>query len=118
MTISLLKTMKLLPFAMLAVTALEPAAAWPVEGGAPSAERVETRVVYGDLDLTSPAGQATFVQRIKTGVRKVCSPSTTELVAMSQASRCRQDAFDGAMNQQRQIIANAENQRRQQLAAR
>ena len=41
----------------------------------PAAAEESVRVPYGDLDLTSAAGQATLNARIAAAVDKVCSPA-------------------------------------------
>lgn len=77
---------------LLALAALAAGAALPAYAAPPAAT---TRLVaYGDLDLSSPAGQARLEQRIATAVREVCGTAANyDLRARQAVAECREATF-------------------------
>jgi UrcA family protein len=72
--------------------------------GAAHAAEVETvsvSVPYGDLDLTTEAGQAALDGRIAAAVKEVCAKPVMirDLKAMTAWAECRKSAADSAAEQ-------------------
>jgi UrcA family protein len=72
-----------------------------VETTAPAAR--ETTVSYGDLDLTSPVGQATLAHRIERSAREVCGATDLRragsLALATRNSACVEQAVSAASRQ-------------------
>jgi UrcA family protein len=62
-------------------------------------KQTSVRVAYGDLDLSTRAGAATLLKRMKAATRRVCGaePSPREIAAMSRHQVCAQDAMSRAV---------------------
>lgn len=74
---------------------------------AAASDHLQERVTYGDLDLTTDAGQATLNKRIRAAVKRVCpanGPSAAEFLA---ASRCKRSSLADASRQMDVAIARA-----------
>jgi UrcA family protein len=67
----------------------------------------QVRVAYGDLDLTSDAGQETLNKRIRGAVKRVCSPIGASAAGHRQHQACRREALAGAQSQMRIAVAKA-----------
>ncbi len=87
--------------AALATIALSSGA--PVAADSPRQERV----AYGDLDLTSDAGQTTLDKRIRAAVKRVCSPVGNSASEALEWSRCKRQSLAGANAQMEVAIARA-----------
>lgn len=64
--------------------------------GAAYAEPV--KVAYGDLDLRSPAGVATFKARAQAAAKDVCGSPSGGIQGEANVSACRRDTVAKAMN--------------------
>ncbi|TMJ20279.1 MAG: UrcA family protein [Alphaproteobacteria bacterium] len=65
-------------------------------------------VRYGDLNLSSPAGQARLEDRVRSAVDNVCPAGfAIDLNAASQSSACKIAAYGDARSQMDQAIARA-----------
>jgi UrcA family protein len=83
------------------------------------AESGSRTVSYGDLDLTSPAGQAALDRRLASAVREVCGrPYPLDLQSVDQVSRCRRDTRADIQAQRNDAFAQAQNNRIQLSARR
>lgn len=73
----------------------------------------QTRVVsYADLDLTSPAGQAAFENRIDNAIRQVCGSAwPLDLQSQHQMQRCRSQTRADIQAQRNDALAQAQNNR-------
>jgi len=70
------------------------------------AERVSTRVFYGDLDLSKPAGMQTLRNRLKAASLQVCRDERWALrVTRNDPARCGREAMSNALD----AIAKAQN---------
>jgi UrcA family protein len=62
------------------------------------AEQISTRVFYGDLDLSKPAGLQTLRGRLKAASLQVCGDARGALrVARIDPAQCSQNAIAGAL---------------------
>ena len=87
--------MKTIAIQVLAAASLSLVVAAPA-----SAEQVQATVVYGDLDVSSPAGAHSLVERVQASVETVCArPETRELKALATWSKCRDAALAEASEQ-------------------
>ncbi|MHA7816899.1 MAG: UrcA family protein [Pseudohaliea sp.] len=82
-----------------------------VKTTAPAAR--ETTVAYGDLDLGSPAGQATLAYRIERAAREVCGATDLRragsLALATRNSACVEQAVNAATRKvPRPMVATAE----------
>ena len=83
------------------------------------AESVSRTVSYGDLDLTSPAGQAIFDRRIGDAVRDLCGRAfPLDLQTQHDVRRCRSQAMAAVQAQRNDALAQAQNNRIQLSARR
>jgi UrcA family protein len=65
-------------------------------------------VRYGDLNLSSPAGQARLESRVRSAVDNVCPAGfAIDLNAASQSNACKIAAYSDARSQMDQAIAQA-----------
>lgn len=76
-----------------------------------TAELSSTRVFYGDLDLSKPAGMQTLMGRLKAASRQVCGSSRGELRSTANGpEQCAQDAVSNALaaisKAQNRVLAN------------
>lgn len=80
----------------------------------------QTRIVsYADLDLTSPAGQATLDRRLNTAIRQVCGRSyPLDLQSQRQVEQCRAQTASVVQAQRNDALAQANNNRIQLSARR
>ena len=70
------------------------------------AEHVSTRVFYGDLDLSKPAGMQTLRNRLKAASLQVCRDERGALrVKRNDPARCSREAISNALD----AIAKAQN---------
>ena len=93
--------MKTLTLAAVAASTLfvAPASAEAPQTVTSNRTAVSRTVGYGDLDLTSTAGQGRFDQRIAVAVRGVCgSASSRDLAELADIRRCRREAAATAAN--------------------
>lgn len=67
----------------------------------------QVRVSYGDLDLTSEAGQETLSKRIRGAVKQVCGRPQPSASGYLQNRNCKLAAMAGAHSQMRVAIAKA-----------
>lgn len=74
---------------------------------AAASDTSEVRVAYGDLDLTSDAGQDTLNQRIRGAVKRVCGPIQPSAAGYLEHKACKRAAFAGALSQMRVAVAKA-----------
>jgi UrcA family protein len=75
-------------------------------------------VSYGDLDLTTSAGQATLDRRLAGAIRQVCGMAfPSDIQSVSQVRRCRADTLADVQAQRNDALAQARNSA-VQLAAR
>lgn len=74
---------------------------------ASAGDKAEEKVVYGDLDLTSEAGQGTLDQRIRGAVKRVCGPSGPSAGDYLANRACKRVAFASAHSQMRVAVARA-----------
>lgn len=79
----------------------------------------DSRIVsYADLDLTTPAGQATLDGRLQAAVRQVCGRAfPRDLHSVKAVRNCRADTLSGVQAQRNDALAQAYNHR-VQLSAR
>lgn len=70
-------------------------------------ETTKVLVAYGDLDLTSDAGQETLNKRIRGAVKRVCSPIEPSASGYLSNKACKRAAFAGAHSQMQVAIARA-----------
>jgi len=83
------------------------------------AESGSRTVSYGDLDLTSSAGQAALDRRLASAVREVCGrPYPLDLQSVDQVSRCRRETRADIQAQRNDAFAQAHNNRIQLSARR
>lgn len=78
-------------------------AAVPAAADSPRQERV----AYGDLDLTSEAGQTTLNKRIQAAVKRVCDSRGGSLAEFAAFNRCKRESLAGATAQMEVAIARA-----------
>lgn len=64
-------------------------------------------VAYGDLDLTSDAGQGTLNKRIRAAVKRVCNRNGGSLAEFVASNRCKRDSLTDAHAQMGVAIARA-----------
>lgn len=64
-------------------------------------------VSYGDLDLTSDAGQSTLSKRIRAAVKRVCNGNGGSLAEFAALNRCKRDSLADANAQMGFAIARA-----------
>ena len=90
-------------------------AATPVQ-----AENPPSRAVgYGDLDLSSPQGQAKLASRIRGAVTAVCgAPNPLDLREVSNVRKCRRTASDNGRSDAAVAITHFRTQATDRLAAR
>ncbi|HET7085518.1 MAG TPA: UrcA family protein [Rhizomicrobium sp.] len=83
-------------FTVLVVTAL---VASPLSARAQTqAEQTSTKVFYGDLDLSKPAGMQTLQRRLKAASSQVCgNPRDALSVNTRNQTHCAQDAEANAL---------------------
>jgi UrcA family protein len=63
-----------------------------------SAGQVSTRVFYGDLDLSKPAGMQTLHARLKAASVRVCADRSSVLrTSRSEPAQCSRDAIANAL---------------------
>lgn len=67
----------------------------------------QEHVAYGDLDLTSEAGQNTLNKRIRSAVKRVCSPVGSSTNALLEWTRCKRASLASANGQMQVAIARA-----------
>ncbi len=67
----------------------------------------QERVVFGDLDLTGEAGQATLNKRLKAAVKRVCSPVGYTGFDALDWHRCKRSSMANATRQAEVAIARA-----------
>lgn len=70
-------------------------------------ETLEERVAYGDLDLSSDAGQGTLNKRVRAAVKRVCGAGSGSLRDFHEANRCKRTSLAGAQSQMKVAIARA-----------
>ncbi len=70
-------------------------------------DQPQERVAYGDLDLTSEAGQSTLSKRINAAVKRVCGYTGGSLREFATSNRCRRESLAGATAQMDVAIARA-----------
>ena len=77
------------------------------------AEAQPSRMVsYGDLDLSSPAGQAALDRRIATAIRQVCGWAfPRDLQSTHEVQRCREQTLADVQAQRNDAFAQATNSR-------
>lgn len=68
---------------------------------------LQERVAYGDLDLTSDAGQTTLDDRIRSAVKRVCKTDGGSLAEFAAWNRCKRQSLAGAKAQMEVAIARA-----------
>lgn len=68
----------------------------------------QERVAYGDLDLTSDAGQSTLDNRIRAAVKRVCKPDGGSLTEFMAWNRCKRESLAEANGQMQVAIAKAD----------
>ena len=100
---------------LIAAATLAPAglAAQP----AADAEQASIRVSFADLDLSSPAGRATFDRRIDRAIDVLCGQPDRNLDMATPVFKCRAAARASA-SPQRQLAVAAAQRSTIQLAAR
>lgn len=69
--------------------------------------QLQERVAYGDLDLTSDAGQSTLNKRIRAAVKRVCGQTGNSLEEFTAWHRCKRDSLAGANAQMEVAVARA-----------
>lgn len=67
----------------------------------------QERVAYGDLNLTSEAGQSTLSKRIHAAVKRVCPRNGGSLAEFVASNRCKRESLAGATAQMEVAIARA-----------
>ena len=83
------------------------------------AESGSRTVSYGDLDLTSPVGQAVLDRRLASAIREVCGrPYPLDLQSVNEVSRCRRETRAEIQAQRNDALAQAHNSRIQLSARR
>jgi UrcA family protein len=85
----------MLKISLIAAAALCAAVSAPAfaQVQAQDADVLQRHVSYADLDLSSPAGIATFNQRIEAAVVRVCpGPDGVDLKAWRKTQTCRSNA--------------------------
>jgi len=77
--------------------------------GLASAETMSTKVAFGDLDISKPAGAQVLLARIDHAGRKVCGgqPNVRDLGAMADFRRCRTAAVSQAVRDVRSPVLTA-----------
>lgn len=70
-------------------------------------EPTKILVAYGDLDLSSDAGQETLNKRIRGAVKRVCGPIERSASGYLSNKACKRAAFAGAQSQMQVAIAKA-----------
>lgn len=70
-------------------------------------EPSQVRVAYGDLDLTSDAGQDTLNQRIRSAVKRVCGSMGRSASEAIDYAGCKKAAFANARGQMQIAVAKA-----------
>lgn len=88
-------------FAAIAVACLTQIAA-PIH--AQDRAPVSGRVVYGDLDLTVPAGRATFAGRVRSVAARLCEADTRDLPTMQDARRCHGEMMESGRAQLARLV--------------
>jgi UrcA family protein len=88
-------------FAAIAVACLAQIAG---PAAAQDREPVSARVIYGDLNLTVPAGRATFAGRVRTVASRLCEADTRDLPAMQDARHCHGEVIESGREQLARLV--------------
>lgn len=69
-------------------------------------ERIQRRVSYRDLDLSSPQGMSTLYARIRSAVHAVCPrEDTRDLQRLNEMRQCRWSAAEEGMRQVQRLAS-------------